>query len=235
MIIRDLLCCYEGGTIMEFKHCLDILRKRIWLIILLPFLITAIYTTVKVINYKPVYEAYSTLYIINKSDDESVTYENIIINERLVKDYSELIKSKSVTNIVLDELAIEDLTHGALSNKINVSLINDTRILEIKVQDIDPKRAKLITDKVSEVFIRKAIELMHVDNINIIDYAHVPENPLGNRTVYNSFICFLVSIPIIIGFLLLIEYMNNNINSIDDVEHYLALDVLGIIPSFKIN
>lgn len=221
-------------AIMDLKHCLDILKKRILLIIILPILITGIYTTFKLINYKPVYESYSTLYIIDKTEEKSITYENIIVNERLVKDYSELIKSKSVTNKVIEELSMDDLTHESLNSKINVSFINETRILEIRVQDIDPERAKLITDKVSEVFIKKAIELMNIDNINIIDYAHVPEYPLPTRTVYNSFMCFLASIPVIIGIILLIEYTNNNINSIDDVEYYLKLDVLGIIPSYKI-
>ena len=220
---------------MELKHILDILRKRLWFIILLPIIITGLYATIKAANYQPIYESYTTLYIIDKTEESSITYENIMISEQLVKDYRELIKSKAVTSKVIEELGIEDISHGGLINNINASFKNDTRILEIRVRDHNPQRVKMITDKVSEVFIKKAIELMNIDNVNIIDYAQVPEYPIANRTVYQAFICFIVSLPVIIGLVLLREFLNNNINSIDDVENYLKLEVLGIIPTFEID
>jgi capsular polysaccharide biosynthesis protein len=221
---------------MDLKHCLYILRRRIWLILILSVVITGIYSVVESMEYQPVYEARCTLYIIDKNtnQDSSITYENIIVNEQLVKDYRELVKSKSVTREVISELKILDLTPQSLADKIDVSSKNDTRVLEIKVADYNPDRAKKIADKVSDIFIKKIADLMNTDNVNIIDYAEVPENPVNSNLAYSALKCLFICLPLLAGIVILIESANNTIGTIEDVEHYLKLEVLGVIPTLNI-
>jgi len=70
-----------------------------------------------------------------------VTYNELLKNQQLVKDYRELIKSKLIVKTALEELEITDMSPERLAANITVDSKNDTRILEVKVRDTSPKEA----------------------------------------------------------------------------------------------
>ncbi len=220
---------------MDIKQFLNSIYKKMWLLISLPILsciVTVILSTYIIV---PVYESRSTLYIINKSTDEksNINYNDFLANQMFVKDYRELIKSRSVTKEVIEELKIKDLSAGALAAKITVGMKSETRVLEIKVQDSDPERAKQLTETVSKIFAKKSISLMNVDNVNIVDYAEVPKTPIRPDPLkYGAYALFL-SLSVSIGVIFLVEYLNDKIKTTEDVENYMGLTVIGIIPFLK--
>jgi capsular polysaccharide biosynthesis protein len=150
--------------------------------------------------------------------------------QQLVKDYSELIKSRTVTSSVINELKLKDITPESLASKITVSSKNNTRIIEIKVQDGDPNNARAIADKVSNVFISKVIEIMNAQNVGIIDKAETPTNPVKPNKRMNVAIAFLIGIMAAVGLIFFLEYVDDTIKTNEDVEKYLGLTVLGTIP-----
>lgn len=102
----------------------------------------------------------------------------ILSNEHLVKDYRELIKSKLITKAVIEELNLKDITPAALSSKTAVESKNNSRVLEIKVKDIDPVRAKELANTICQVFINKYEDLTKINNISIVDVAEVQNSPI---------------------------------------------------------
>lgn len=221
---------------MELKRLFIVIRKRLDFIVCIPIIVVVIATIVSLGFIPPVYEASSTLYIINQRQGSGtlVTYEEILANQNLVKDYRELIKSKYITTAALDKLGITDITPTMLSQRISVSAKNDTRVLEIKVTDGDPQRAMDLTNSVCEVFLEKSKSLMNFSNVRIIDEAQKPEKPIKPNTLLNVALSFLASLLLTLGSLYVLEVISETIKTSDDIETYLDLSVLGIIPSFQI-
>lgn len=220
---------------MELNHLIYMLRKKLILIVIIPILASFLTAMVSSFYLTPVYQASSTLYIVNQDlEADLLSYDKILANEHLVKDYSELMKSKLITKIVIEELGIKDITPAKLSNSITVTSKNDSKVLLITVKDISPVRAKDLTNKICEVFINKSQQLMKVNNINIVDEAEVENKPIYPKPLFYTTLAFILSISATIGFIYILEMINETIKSTEDIEAYLGLNVLGTIPSFKI-
>lgn len=217
---------------MELRYFLNIVSRRIWIILFVPLVSALIMACISFFVLEPEYEACSTIYVTGKnySSEVPIEFEDIMISQQLVKDYRELIKSRSITREVLERLKITDLSPKELANKITANLKNDTRILEIKVVDSEPARAKALADMISTVFVEKIKVLMKAENINIIDSAEMPEVPTKPRHFVNIAIAFIMGIFMSISIVLVHDYMDDTIKTEEDVEKYLGLTVLGTIP-----
>lgn len=217
---------------MGFNQFLNIFLKRLKIIIAVSVLISLATFIIFLFAVGPVYESFSTLYIINKNIDSNtpINYDNVLVNQQLIKDYRELVTSRLVTKAALDELKIKGMTPDELAKKISVDMKNDTRVLEIRVRDADPSKAKQLTDAVSTVFVKKAVDLMNVNNVNIIDSAEVPEEPVGQKPAVYAILSLFLSFMASLGVVYFIEFINDTIKSAEDVEAVLSLNVIAIIP-----
>jgi len=217
---------------MELKEYFQIILKRWWVVLIVPLVASCLSACISLFLLKPVYEANISLYVINKNIGKNsvIAYDELIVGQYLAKEYGELIKSRTVTGKVIDELELTGINHKILAEKINVNSKNDTRIIEIKVHDTDPERAKDIAGKIGEVFINEVINLMNVENVSIIEKAFTQETPIRPNLPINIITAFLSGLLTAIGIIFLIEYLDNTINTTEDIEKHLKLNVLGIIP-----
>ncbi|WP_010251208.1 YveK family protein [Acetivibrio cellulolyticus] len=220
---------------MELVHFFIMIKKKLIFIILIPIFMSTIASFASAFLITPSYIASSTLYIINQNVlGSEVTYEEMLTNQQLVNDYRELIKSKLIIKTVLEELNIRDITPAALSRKITVSSKNDTRVLEIKVEDIYPTRCMEISNKICEIFIKKSSDLTKTYNVSIVDPAEIPTSPVKPKPLVYTVLTFLISILITLVIFYILEIINETIKTSEDIETYLGLNVLGTIPSFNI-
>jgi capsular polysaccharide biosynthesis protein len=74
------------------------------IIIGIPVLVSLATFIVFMFAVAPVYESFSTLYIINKNNDSNlpINYDNVLVNQQLIKDYRELVTSRLVTKAALE-------------------------------------------------------------------------------------------------------------------------------------
>ena len=93
----------------------------------------------------PTYQSVTKIYILNKQDSSSanVTYNDLQAGTQLVKDYSELIKSRFVLEAVIEQLDLP-ISYEQLSGKVAVSTPTDTRVISITVTDSSPVMAMKI-------------------------------------------------------------------------------------------
>lgn len=222
--------------LMELKALVEIIVKRIWIVILVPVLAAGVSAFVTFCVADPVYESAATLYVINKTNDSQtlVGYNDILVARQLIKDYRELVTSKSITKSVIKELNLQDMTTSELAGKISVNFKSDTSVFEIKVQDQDPVRAMNIANTTSELFIKKAAAIMKVENISIVDYAEESTAPISPRPVSNIIVAFAAGVLTVLGIVFLLEYLDDTVRDMNEVENDLKLKVLGIIPSNEI-
>lgn len=177
----------------------------------------------------PVYESTTKIYILNKTDNSSVTYSDVQMGTQLTKDYAELINSRYVLEEVIQKLGLEDEYSGLL-HKVHVETPADTRIVSITVEDTDPVQAMNTANCIREVAGNHIQNVMDIEAVNVVESANMPTEKAGPSVVKwmlaggaagMLFMCILA----VAGYLL-----DDTVKSSEDVEKYLGLSTLALIP-----
>lgn len=217
---------------MEIRNFFNILLKRLWIVILIPFIAAAFTMVINFYVLEPVYESGITLYVINKNLDSKklLEYDDILVTQQLIKEYRDIIKSKSITKAVIEKLNLVDLNEEELAKKIKVNLKNDTRIFEIKVRDTSNVRAKAIVDTVNNIFQERVKALMKFEALDVVDEAEIPLKPISPKPLANMLIAYFTSLFLTISAVFMMEYFDDRLESVEDIEALLDINVIGIIP-----
>ncbi|WP_201750497.1 YveK family protein [Senegalia massiliensis] len=218
---------------IELRELFFIVWKKKWLIVLITLISIIASAIISFFILPSEYETYTTL-MVGKSKEYSgmnqgIEYNDVLLNKQLVSTYGELAKSRAVGQKVIEDLDL-DMSHGAFSEKVNVSLVNDTEIIKIVVSHKDPEETAIIANKTAEVFMEEVKEKMKIDNVQVIDKALVPEGPVSPKPMLNIAIAAVLGIMISVFIIFILEYLDNTIKTPNDVEKHLGLPVIGMIP-----
>jgi capsular polysaccharide biosynthesis protein len=221
---------------MGIKDYLAILYRRLGIVILVPLIATGVSALMVFFVLEPVYESTTTLYIVDKKSTYlgTTSYEDAAAVRQLVKDYNEIIKSRTVVKSLINSLGLSEISPEKMAQKISLGLKGDTGIIEIRIEDTSPERTKMLADSVSDIFIKKVSELMDVGKINILDRAEVPYKPVRPKTAI-VIVAFFAGLLAAICLVFFLDYLDDTIKTREDVEKYLGLIVLASIPLYEDN
>ncbi len=218
---------------VDLRELFKLLFRRWWIIVLCILLATGVTGFVSFTMLPDIYEAESSLFIgKEKGVIDSISLTTIAMNTQLVQDYLGIVKSRSVSEEVVKELGI-DISPLAVRSGTTVTAAEGSRFFTIKFQSTDPQMAANVVNKISQVLIRKAEEIIEVKNIQVIDSALVPVYPTKPNRVLNVLIAGAIGFVFGILIILLVEFMDYTFKKPDDVERILGLNVIGTIPKFK--
>lgn len=69
------------------------------------------------------------------------------------------------------------------------------------------------------------------NNINVVDYAIVPDLPVGPARLRTVIFAFVLALAFGAALALFLEYLDDTVHSTDDVEKFLRLPALAVIPA----
>lgn len=216
---------------MEIYQILDIIKRRLLIILLISFLSSIFAGVISIYLIKPEYKATTELIVAKmpEATKEKVQYNDILMYEKLVKTYVQIAKSRTVAKETIDKLNL-DKKPSELQSMITASPAADTQLLTISITDEDKYRAALIANTLSKVFIDRVKYLMMDENVQVIDTAKIPEKPITPKVRLNVIIAFFIGLMLSLGLTFLLEYLDGTVKSIEEVEDYLKIPVMGIIP-----
>lgn len=218
---------------IELKALLQMIRKRWWIVLAVTFAAVMISAVYSFYVLKPVYQANTSIYVgKNVEQQGGIVYNDILLGDRLVNDYRELVKSRLISELVIKELNIKNLDAQKMSAKLSVNSKKDTRLIEISAMDGNPELARDIADKVAEVFKEKVVEIMKVENVQIIDKSQIPVNPIKPNKKLNVAVAAVLGLMIGFGLIFIIEYFDDTVKTPEDIQKHLNLPVIGTIPVF---
>jgi|LSQX01.1.fsa_nt_gb capsular polysaccharide biosynthesis protein len=217
---------------MELKEYLLIIKKRLWVIVLFAVIAGIISYVINYYYLEDFYQANTTLYISRSAVEAgaNLTYTDLMIGSQLIRDFQEVVTSREVIGEAASRLNIPDLTPAVISNMISANVVNDTRVLKIISQSIDPELASMVANSVSESFREKAVKIMNVESIGVIDEAIPPSAPFKPNRKLNIIIAVFLGIMAGVGLVFLIDYFDNTVKTAEDVEKHLGIPVIGTIP-----
>ncbi|KXZ40584.1 Capsular polysaccharide biosynthesis protein [Alkalithermobacter thermoalcaliphilus JW-YL-7 = DSM 7308] len=217
---------------IELRELLYILRKRIGMISIITVIAVIISALVSYFILKPQYETSTTL-IVNKAyEEDRINHNDIMLNQRLVSTYGEIVKSRAVLEKTIKDLKLEN-TYEQLQGNIKVTPVKDTQIMRITVSGNDPALITKIANTTAKNFIDEVTRIMNIENVQIIDTAKLPKNPIKPKRSLNIAIAFVLGIMLGVFIAFLIEYLDNTIKTPKDIENHLDLPVIGVIPLNK--
>jgi len=71
------------------------------------------------------------------------------------------------------------------------------------------------------------------NEVSIATYSRLPRSPIGPQRFRNIFIAFLLSLVAGIGLAFLLDFLDDTVKTVDDVDRYLHLPALALIPSSR--
>ena len=167
--------------------------------------------------------------MLKQQPEQSLQYSDLQISRQLVQTYREIARSRRVLDSVIDNLKL-DYSYGQLREKVEVTSVRDTEVIHITVTDPNPRLARRIANQVADSFKAQTEEIMQLESVTILDYAVIPSRPVSPRIPLNIAIALVVGLMVAAGLVFLLEYLDNTVKTPEDVQEYLGLPVLGIIP-----
>lgn len=205
------------------------LKKRI-LIIAAAILVCAILGLLGTALFMtPEYTASTRIYMLNRTSENNLVYADFQVSAQMLNDYKVLITGRNVTQKVIDKLDL-DMTPGQLSKMITVTAPENTRVVQISIVDTDPTRAALIANTVREEASVQIQQIMAVDAVTLVYEADVPTTPSSASATRNAILAAVVGMVLSIGVLTVLFICDDTIRTEEDVERYLSLSTLGVIP-----
>lgn len=175
------------------------------------------------------YESSTKIYVLSRENNGSLTYTDMETGRQLTKDYVELITATPVLRTVIDELNLKMDTEE-LKKMVSVEVPVDTRILKITVTSEDREDAKNIADEIRKASSRHISKVMDIETVNVVEYAALPKNPVSPNVGLNTILAAAIGIFLSIFIIILLYTLDDTIKNSDDVEKYLGVSVLGMIP-----
>lgn len=179
------------------------------------------------------YESTAQLYIINRQNEGTTTLSDIQSSTQLVKDYQVLVVSRPVVEQVISNLQLNVKTENFIQN-VHVNIASDSRVLRLSVTNTDPYKAKEIVDNLADVSAERICDVMQIGGINIIEYGNIPMNATSPNVQKFTLLGFLVGLVLSAGLVILFYMLDDTINTSEDIEKYLGISTLAIIPLSEI-
>lgn len=217
---------------IDLQDLFGLLLHKAWIIILATLAMAIIGFAVSFFLITPQYESTTSIYIsTSKGNENSMTYSDAQLASQLTKDYEELILGRTVLEKVITQYRLEE-SYESLKKRVSVENTTNTRIISITVKDPNPGNAQIIANSIRDVAAAHIKEVTDVEAVNVADEANLPEKPcepsVPKWTVIAAMIGMLLSAAVIV-----VQYLlDDTIKSSEDIEKYLELSTLGLIPNF---
>lgn len=214
---------------IDLMEVLHILLERIWLILETGLFLALFCFILSKFVLTPTYESTTKIYILNKTGETSVTYSDVQMGTQLTKDYAELINSRYVLEEVIQKLGLET-EYRNLRKQVHVNTPADTRIVSITVEDTEPAQAMQTANCICEVASSHIQNVMDIEAVNVVEPANMPTVKAGPSVTKWTLFGGIAGI-LIVCISIFVQYaMDDTIKSSEDVEKYLGLSTLALIP-----
>lgn len=214
---------------IDLLELIQVLFSRIWLILSAGLFLALVCFAVSKFLMTPTYQSTTKIYILNKTESSTVTYSDVQMGTQLTKDYAELISSRYVLEEVIQELGM-DTDYKGLLEQVSVTTPSDTRIVAITVEDTDPVQAMHIANCIREVASDHIQNVMDIEAVNVVETANMPTEKSGPSCMKWTLIGGVIGCFILCAIVLAQYLLDDTIKSSEDVEKYLGLSTLALIP-----
>ena len=218
---------------IDLAELFGVLWHWIWLILLVALLFGgAAYAFSKFVIPEE-FQSTTKIYVLDKESGSGgqSTYTDLQVGSQLTKDYAELITSRTVIEKVIADNHLESVyDYKAFLNKVEVNTPTDTRIVSITVTDTNPALAQALADDIRVEASDLIIDTMQINAVNTYEVANLPTEKSAPSCSKWALIGALLGALLVGGIVTLQYILDDTIKTSEDIEQYLGLSTLALIP-----
>lgn len=214
---------------IDLRNIIMILWEKAVLLVMISILFGAAAFVLTKALLVPQYSSTTRLYVLSNSDDGTTTLTDLQVSTQLTKDFQILVTSAPVMEQVISDLKL-DILPEKLAEKVTVSTPTDTRILVISVEYDDPDMAKKIVDDIAAVASERICAIMKIEQVNVVEEGKVSDKPVSSGAARNAVIGAMIGFVLASAIVLVRSLLDDSIKATEDLEKYLGLSTLSVIP-----
>lgn len=208
------------------------LWHRAWAIILAVILFGGAAFSYAYFLVTPLYESSALMYVNNSSfsvGSTAISLADLNASKSLVETYLVIMKTRMTLNEVIKQAQL-DYTYEELRNMVDASAVNETEVFQITVTSADPQEAEIIANTIVEILPEKIAQIMDGSSARVVDYAVVPSQKSSPSITKYTAIGMALGFIVSCGVIILIELLDEQIRSGDDLTKTYELPLLASIP-----
>lgn len=225
----------QGSVEIDLLQLFGELLKN-WHVILTAAIVGALILLIFTqIRNKPSFTSTTSVYMLAKNgSSDYLTTSELSVSAQMSKDFTELLKSQEIMEKVITRMDLRNekgelWNTQTLANKISVSVSDNSRVIYIKVTDSDPFRACDLANEVRTAAAEQIRGIMDQEAVNTVDQANVPRSS-GYSRRRNALIGAAIGVLLVAAVIVIRYLMNDSIHNEEDVQRYLNLSTIGVIP-----
>lgn len=222
---------------MEIRRIFYSIFRKWWIVILLAVLGGGV-SYLNVYYTEPVYQAETKLYISNLdttvTNAKPLNSSELALRQQLVRQYYDIIYSRTLTLAVAQEFKEYNLTGNAISSMISINSKEDTNIFTISARGSDPTIVAAVANATGREFIAQLRQLSNIGTVGILDKALVPNYPLNSNGEQKVLLGIFLGLTVAFGIICSLAYYDTTVRSAEDIVKGLKVRVIGIIPDHDI-
>lgn len=210
----------------------QILIKRWKLLFILPLLAAAIAFVASAYLITPQYVSTSTLIVMpftETVEGSGVVRHDVASTRQVVQSCKELTLRTTSLQEIIGELRLP-YSAGELRDQVSID-VGD--VISVSATDSDPDRAQLIANTVTAKLMSYITDTARLENVQLLNPAQRPGSPDSPRVMLNMAVAYVLGIMISVALAFLFEHLDNTVKTAEDVQKFLGVPVLGVIPEFE--
>lgn len=216
---------------IDLGELIAVVLKKFWLIFVVALVCGILGYCGSRFLIAETFESTTKIYILNSSSETTTTYSDLQSSSSLANDYAEIITSRAVLEPVMEQFGLDDdYTYDQFAGKVDVDNPDSTRIIAITVTDTDPALAQELADAIRVTAADLIVETMQIDAVNTIEEANYPTEKAAPSNSRNALIAAILGALVVIVVVVVRYLLDDTIKTSDDVEKYLHLSTLALIP-----
>ncbi|NLL01335.1 MAG: polysaccharide biosynthesis tyrosine autokinase [Clostridiales bacterium] len=218
---------------MQFtiKEILELILKRMILIIISLFAGLIISFIVSKFIIKPSYTASVQLYVIPSDSETSVSLNELNYAQKVVTTYISFLNTNVFYEKIQEDTKL-DYSINQLKKMTSAKIINNTEIFQISVTSFSAEDSYTLAESMERLAPQLIKSIKPSAMISVVDPVVFPNRPSGPNTIKNTIIGGMLGLAAVVVVIFLVEILDVRINNKEDLIENYQLPVLGEIPNF---
>ncbi len=203
---------------MEMRFYLRIIRRGWWLILIAALVAVNFSLIYSYYLTTPTYEAVARFIVSpniqNIESRDLVNSLEALDKRSIISTYAEVLNSHEIITDTLNTLKIDPVQFSAYSTYVTV--LPDANIIRFSVQGPDPKVAAILANGIGQKAIDFIRNLYVIYNIEFLDQALVPVEPIQPKPLQNAGLALLVGIVVGVGLAIFRDQLSSTLDRLGE-------------------
>lgn len=225
---------------MNLRDFGKLLRAR-WLVVVVTTLVAVLAAIAITLQTTPKYQASTRLFVSTSAGGDSLTdkYQGTLFSQQRVLSYTRLLMGETLAQRTIDKLGL-NMRADELAKKVTATAPTDTVLIDVKVLDESPDRARDIANTLSDQFVVMARDLETPEDgsapgarVVVEQRATASDTPVTPKKARNIAMGLGIGLLLGVGLAVVRELIDNSIKDQQVLEQVAGVGVVGSIPLDK--